>query len=100
MLTNSYFINPMAVGGTVFWMPKFDFRKFLEYNDKYQITYFFSVPPIYLLIAKSSLVTDQFKSLKHAISGAAPMGAELMTLAEKKLGCFISQTWGLSETYR
>ena len=79
-------------------MPKFDFAKFLEYNKKYRITFFFTVPPIYLLIAKSPLVTDQFTFLKQAITGAAPMGKELQQLASQKLGCNISQTWGLSET--
>lgn len=79
-------------------MPKFDFPKFLEYNKQYGITSFFTVPPIYLLIAKSPSVTDQFKTLAHAITGAAPMGAELQAQASKKLGCKISQTWGLSET--
>lgn len=93
-----YLINPVVAGGTVYWMPKFDFSKFLEYNKKHQITMFFSVPPIFLLIAKSPEVTDQFKTLRHAITGAAPMGAELTALAEAKLGCTISQTWGLSET--
>jgi len=93
-----YFINPAIAGGPVYWMPKFDFPKFLEYSKKFKITSFFSVPPIYLLIAKSDLVTDQFKTLVHAITGAAPMGPELTALAEAKLGCSISQTWGLSET--
>lgn len=93
-----YFINPVVAGGPVYWMPKFDFPKFLEYNKKFRITFFFTVPPIYLLIAKSPLVTDQFESLVHAISGAAPMGKELQQLAARKLGCHISQTWGLSET--
>ena len=93
-----YFVNPAVAGGPVYWMPKFDFPRFLEYNKKHKITSFFTVPPIYLLIAKSPLVTNQFKSLVHAISGAAPMGAELSALAEAKMGCYISQTWGLSET--
>ncbi|OCT50470.1 putative acyl-coenzyme A synthetase [Cladophialophora carrionii] len=93
-----YFVNPSVAGGPVYWMPKFDFPLFLEYNRRYKITTFFTVPPIYLLIAKSPLVTDQFASLVHAITGAAPMGAELQAMAEKKLGCQISQTWGLSET--
>ena len=77
-------------------MPKFDWPKFLEFNKKYQITYFFTVPPIYLLIAKSPLVTDQFDSLKVAISGAAPLGAKLQSEASCKLGkgnTYISQTW-------
>ncbi|KAF2098304.1 4-coumarate-CoA ligase [Rhizodiscina lignyota] len=93
-----YFVNPALAGGPVYWMPKFDFALFLKYNKTYQITSFFTVPPIYLLIAKSLLVTDQFASLVHAVSGAAPMGPELQALAKQKLGCHVAQTWGLSET--
>ncbi|KAF2131187.1 4-coumarate-CoA ligase-like protein [Dothidotthia symphoricarpi CBS 119687] len=96
-----YLINPFYMGGIVYWMPRFDFAQFLEYNAKYKITFFFTVPPIYLLIAKSPAVTDQFKTLEIAISGAAPLGKELQHAASQKLGgpeCFISQTWGLSET--
>ncbi|CAO2651244.1 Nn.00g095410.m01.CDS01 [Neocucurbitaria sp. VM-36] len=96
-----YLINPFYMGGSVYWMPRFDFAQFLMYNAKYKITYFFTVPPIYLLIAKSPAVKDQFKTLEVAISGAAPLGKELQHAASQKLGgpdCFISQTWGLSET--
>ncbi|KAF2829715.1 4-coumarate-CoA ligase-like protein [Ophiobolus disseminans] len=96
-----YLINPFYMGGPVYWMPRFDFAQFLAYNAKYKITFFFTVPPIYLLIAKSPAVTDQFKTLEIAISGAAPLGKELQYAASQKLGgeeCFISQTWGLSET--
>lgn len=93
-----YFINPGVVGGTTYWMEKFDFPKFLEYNKKLEITFFFSVPPIFLLISLSPSVTDQFKSLRRAYTGAAPMGADLQAKAQKKLGCLINQTWGLSET--
>jgi len=93
-----YLINPAIAGGPVYWMPKFDFPMFLKYCKELRITSFFTVPPIYLLIAKSPLVTDQFASMQHAISGAAPMGRELQTAAQQKMGCYISQTWGLSET--
>ncbi|KAL6710786.1 hypothetical protein ACN47E_007843 [Coniothyrium glycines] len=96
-----YLINPTYMGGPVYWMPRFDFAQFLAYNAKYKITFFFTVPPIYLLIAKSPQVTDQFKTLEVAISGAAPLGKDLQHAASAKLGgpeCFISQTWGLSET--
>jgi 4-coumarate--CoA ligase len=96
-----YLLNPFYMGGPVYWMPRFDFAQFLAYNKQYRITFFFTVPPIYLLIAKSAAVTDQFATLEVAISGAAPLGAELQHAASQKLGgrsCFISQTWGLSET--
>jgi acyl-CoA synthetase (AMP-forming)/AMP-acid ligase II len=96
-----YLINPFYMGGPVYWMPRFDFAQFLKYNAEHRITFFFTVPPIYLLIAKSPAVTDQFQTLEIAISGAAPLGKELQHAASQKLGgpdCFISQTWGLSET--
>jgi 4-coumarate--CoA ligase len=96
-----YFAIPLYEGGITYWMPKFDFAKFLEYNKKYGITSFFTVPPIYLLIAKSPAVKDHFDTLQVAVSGAAPLGAELQAAASSKLGkgeTFISQTWGLSET--
>lgn len=82
-------------------MPRFDFVKFLNYMQKYEITYFFSVPPIYLLIAKHPGVTNQFDSVEGAASGAAPLGAELQAAAEAKLGkgkAKLTQVWGLSET--
>ncbi len=96
-----YFVNPFYVGGTVYWMTRFDFAQFLEYSKKYAMTMFFSVPPVFLLIAKSPLVTDQFDPVEFAISGAAPMGRELQIAAGRKLGkgkAQLSQTWGLSET--
>ncbi|KAJ7218044.1 hypothetical protein GGX14DRAFT_439384 [Mycena pura] len=93
-----YFIVPFYSGGTAYWMPKFDFVQFLAYNQALRITQFFSVPPIYLLIAKSPLVKDQFSSLKLAVAGAAPMGKDLQFEASQKLGVSIVQTWGLSET--
>ncbi|KAK5154346.1 hypothetical protein LTR04_006054 [Oleoguttula sp. CCFEE 6159] len=93
-----YFINPAIAGGPVYWMPKFNLPDFLKYCESLKISYLSTVPPIYLLIAKSPLVKDQFKYLVHAQSGAAPMGSELQTLTQKRLGCFVSQTWGLTES--
>jgi 4-coumarate--CoA ligase len=96
-----YFVLPFYMGGPVYWMVKFDWKSFLHYNRRYKITFFFSVPSIFLLIAKSPLVTDQFDNLEVAISGAAPLGKDLQIAASAKLGrgkTFVSQTWGLSET--
>ncbi|TVY83939.1 putative acyl-coenzyme A synthetase [Lachnellula suecica] len=96
-----YLVNPFFMGGSVYWMRVFSWPEFLEYNRRYRITYIFSVPPIFLLVAKSPLVKDHFDSLEIAISGAAPLGKELQAAASSKLRngkTFITQTWGLSET--
>lgn len=96
-----YLVNNCYLGGTCYWMQKFDFPKFCEYVKKYKVTTMFTVPPIYLLIAKSPLVRDHFDTWDDALTGAAPMGADLQAEAGKKLGggtTRVRQTWGLSET--
>ncbi|KAL4897842.1 hypothetical protein BDV59DRAFT_190649 [Aspergillus ambiguus] len=93
-----YFINGIMAGGTVFWMAKFIFEDFLCAAKKHSITFLTTAPPVYLQIVKSSKVTDHFHSLLHAQSGAAPIGSDLLKLAQEKLRCNISQAWGLTET--
>lgn len=96
-----YFVNPFYDGGIVYWMRKFDFPAFLEYNAKLRITTFFTVPPIYRAIALHPLVKDQFASLKIAYSGASPLSQQIQAAASAKFGggtTMISQTWGSSET--
>jgi long-subunit acyl-CoA synthetase (AMP-forming) len=93
-----YFITPAVAGGTVYWMPKFNVDELMDYCKKYQITYLATAPPVYLAIAESSRVTDHFQSLTRAESGAAPLSTEVQRRAEEKLGCSISQRWGLTES--
>jgi 4-coumarate--CoA ligase len=95
-----YFLNAFYLGGTTYWMTKFDFPSFLRYNAEFRITTFMSVPPIFLQIAKSHLVTDQFATCISALSGGAPLGLDLQRSASAKMGfknIGISQTWGMSE---
>jgi acyl-CoA synthetase (AMP-forming)/AMP-acid ligase II len=66
-----------------------------------KITMIYTLPSIFLRIAKSADVTDQFRTVQTAITGAAPMDSELQQAANAKLGMGdvrISQTWSLSET--
>ncbi|KAI1308038.1 acetyl-CoA synthetase-like protein [Xylaria venustula] len=97
----SYLVNNCYLGGTLYWMQRFDFPKFCEYSRRYKVTNMFSVPPIYLLIAKSPLVKSHFDTWTEAIAGAAPMGPDLQLEASRKLGkgtTLVRQVWGLSET--
>lgn len=93
-----YFINNIMAGGTVYWLPKFVWEKFVAAVARHRPTFLPSVPAVYLRIAKDPDVTDQFHSVENAQSGAAPMGIELQKMAEKKFKCRISQSWGLTET--
>lgn len=95
-----YFVGPLYEGAVVFWMPKFDFDDFIKYCKTLEISYFFSVPPIYMAIAKHPAVKNQLRHLNFAVSGAAPLNKDTQNEASKKLGedAHISQVWGLSET--
>lgn len=97
-----YLLAPMYSGGTVCWMRKYEWHAMLKYVKELKITAFYTVPSIYLRIAKSPDVTDQFKTVVNATTGAAPMDADLQRSANSRLGdgaqTFIGQTWGLSET--
>lgn len=96
-----YLVNVLYRGGTAYWMPRFDFAKFIEYIKRYRITNFFSVPPIFLALAKNPGITDQFDTIDHAFSGAAPLSSQIQAEAEKKMGkgqARLTQVWGLTET--
>jgi len=96
-----YLTVPVLMGATVYWMRKFEWKSFLEYSKKYRVTTMYTVPSIYLRIAKSPEVTDQFQTVEAASTGAALMDEDLQKAANAKLGngtVFIGQTWGLSET--
>ncbi|KAL2758880.1 hypothetical protein ACRALDRAFT_2099745 [Sodiomyces alcalophilus JCM 7366] len=97
----AYFINQAYLGGTVYWMPRFDFPRFLHHVRALRVTMFFSVPPVFLAIARSPLVADHLDSVDFAWTGAAPLSAAVQLDAQRRLGKGrggIAQTWGLSET--
>ena len=74
---------------------------FLKYNKLYETTYQFTVPPVWLDIANSDAVTDEFANLCVGLTGSAPMGRGLMERVRRKLGGGEgkwSQTYGTTET--
>jgi acyl-CoA synthetase (AMP-forming)/AMP-acid ligase II len=90
---------PLRCAGTVVTMPRFELAEFLRVIQDYRITRAFVVPPIVLALAKDPLV-DQFdlSSLEFVNSGAAPLSAELEAACRTRLGCRMTQGYGLTET--
>ena len=83
-------------------MGPFNFEKFLSAISEYRITSLPCVPPIVLMIAKHPLARKaDFSSIRIAICGAAPLGAETQQLAERVIDptgkVKIQQVWGMSE---
>lgn len=96
-----YSINPFYMGGTAYWMRKYDFQSFIETHRRYKPAYQFSVPPVWIQVAKSDQVTDHFDGLMVASTGSAPIGLATIEEIRQRVGrgrADIYQTWGTTET--
>ena len=85
-------------GATSVTMPRFDLEEFLSIIQEHKITRAFLVPPIILALAKHPIVDKyDLSSLKHILSGAAPLGADLQTACQQRIGVLVSQGYGMTE---
>ena len=88
----------LAAGATIVTMPRFDLESFLVTIAEYRIDRAYVVPPIILALAKHPLVDEHdISCLTRVFSGAAPLGAEVAGECERRLGCVVSQGYGLTE---
>jgi acyl-CoA synthetase (AMP-forming)/AMP-acid ligase II len=63
------------------------------------VTRFFLVPPIVVLLAKHPAIDKyDLSSVKRAFSGAAPLDADTARAVSLRIGCRLSQGYGLTET--
>ena len=88
----------LANGATIVSLPRFDFQEFLAAVQKYRMTVLPLVPPIVLALVKSPLVSQfDLSSVRLVFSGAAPLGEEIARELSKKLGCPVTQGYGMTE---
>ncbi|KAJ2925595.1 hypothetical protein H1R20_g11496, partial [Candolleomyces eurysporus] len=87
-------------GLSILVVPKFNFEKFLESTVKYRVTHLHLVPPQILLLCKQPVVKKyDLSCVKYCMSGAAPLGGELMLKVSKILpNASIGQGYGMTET--
>ena len=89
----------LSKGASIVILPRFDLGTFLAALQDHKVTYAHVVPPILLALAKHPLV-DQYdlSSIDVINSGAAPLGEDLARAVEERIGCIVSQGYGLTET--
>jgi long-chain acyl-CoA synthetase len=93
MLTGSF----LACGGTQVMMERFDLLQSLELCEKYNVSYYFAVPPIILALANAPVDLSKLKSVKYIISGAAPLPMEPARKLQEKIETTVEQGYGLTE---
>jgi 4-coumarate--CoA ligase len=88
----------LAEGCTIITMARFDLPQALGLIQDRKVTHFFAVPPMVLALAKHPIIDDyDLSSLELVFSGAAPLGADLAAEASKRIGCEITQGYGMTE---
>lgn len=88
----------LADGVTVITLPRFDMVQVLTLVEKHRIDHLYAVPPIILGLARAPIVdAHDLSSLQRVICAAAPLGAELALEASARIGCTVSQAYGMTE---
>lgn len=86
-------------GATIVSMPRFELEPFLQAIQEHRITRLFLAPPIVVALAKHPLVEKyDLSSVTNIFSGAAPLDAATAKTAGDRIGCSVSQGYGLTET--
>jgi long-chain acyl-CoA synthetase len=86
-------------GATMSLVPRFEPAKVLEVMQRDGVTVFEGVPTMYVALLNHPQVEDyDLSSLRIAISGGAPIPAEVLDAFERKFGVVILEGYGLTET--
>ncbi len=89
----------LVAGATLVTMPRFELEQFLDLLERYRVTRGHVVPPIALALARHPAVDSRdLSALRHIFCGAAPLGADLAEDVAQRIGCGVSQIYGMSET--
>ena len=91
--------NPMKLGMTGLYQPRFDAEKWLEVVERRRPAAVFLVPAMaQLLIAHPRFADADLSSIKMATLGSAPLAPDTMRrLQEKMPDAWVSNNWGMTE---
>jgi long-chain acyl-CoA synthetase len=88
----------VLLGGTMSLVPRFEPRAVLDLIQRDRATVFMGVPTMYIALLQALGDDGDFSSLRIAISGGAPIPAEVIDTFERRFGLAILEGYGLSET--
>jgi long-chain acyl-CoA synthetase len=89
----------VLLGGTMSLVPRFEAAAVLEVIQRDRATVFEGVPTMFVaLLQAPGLASYDLSSLRVAISGGAPIPAEIIDSFERRSGVTILEGYGLSET--
>jgi long-chain acyl-CoA synthetase len=88
----------ILVGAAMLLLPRFTTKEVVQTIRKYRPTLFPGIPTMYLAIMREAGArTEQLRSIKYCISGAAPLPAKIQEDFEAITGGKLVEGYGLSE---
>jgi acyl-CoA synthetase (AMP-forming)/AMP-acid ligase II len=92
-------LQGLRAGATLVVMPRFELEPYLDLVERHRATVLHVVPPIVLALAKNPAAASRdFSSVRKLFSGAAPLGADVIGQCTARVGAFLQQGYGLTET--
>ena len=89
----------VLLGGTMSLVPRFDPRAVLELMQRDRVSVFMGVPTMFIALLQAVDSADyDLASLRVAVSGGAPIPAEVIDSFESRFGVAILEGYGLSES--
>jgi long-chain acyl-CoA synthetase len=89
----------LGAGAHQILMERFDLETLIGVIQKHQATVLHLVPPVLLALANApGLEPSQFRSVRYALSAAAPLAPDVARRVEQRLGLRVIQAYGLTET--
>lgn len=88
----------LASGGAIVTMPRFDMEQFLSLTETHKAAKIWAAPPVALGLSQAPAV-DEFdlSSVEVMFSAAAPLPPEIGEACAKRLGCVVTQGYGMTE---
>ena len=88
----------LRVGATVVTLPRFDLPEFLRVIAEHRTDRVYIAPPVAVALAKHPIVDNyDLSPMKLLFSGAAPLDEDLADAVKKRIGCKVSQGYGMTE---
>jgi acyl-CoA synthetase (AMP-forming)/AMP-acid ligase II len=89
----------MFQGGRIVSLPRFDLEAFLGAVQTHGVTWLYVAPPIVVALAKHPAIGRyDLSSVRVVFSGAAPLDAQTADECARRIGCSVTQGYGLTET--
>jgi len=93
LLTGSF----LAAGATQVLLERFDPTRVLDLCEQHNVTWFFAVPPVILVLANTPDLS-KMKTVKYLMNAAAPLPLDPARKLHERTGITIVQGYGLTES--